>query len=98
MAKLGADVTVTDLAPNLALLQHNCAANGMPHHEGGSKSVEFICVTQCCLLGPEGRHADGQAHTPAGAGVLYMHTAGVTGDSSGFMHCQAPCYLPSSHG
>jgi hypothetical protein len=28
MAKLGGHVTVTDLAPNLPLLQQNCAANG----------------------------------------------------------------------
>lgn len=28
LAKLGADVTATDLAPNLPLLQQNCIANG----------------------------------------------------------------------
>lgn len=28
MAKLGAEVTLTDLAGNLPLLQHNCRANG----------------------------------------------------------------------
>jgi hypothetical protein len=29
MAKLGGVVTVTDLAPNLPLLQHNCKTNGV---------------------------------------------------------------------
>jgi hypothetical protein len=42
MAKLGADVTVTDLAPNLPLLQHNCSANGTLDHPNSENAI-LLC-------------------------------------------------------
>ncbi|KAF8055749.1 METTL21A [Scenedesmus sp. PABB004] len=60
LAKLGADVTATDLEPNLPLLRENCGANGVPgvavveHRWGtppaGALAAPFDVVVACDVM------------------------------------------------
>jgi hypothetical protein len=60
MAKLGGKVTVTDLAPNLPLLQQNCAANG----------ELLACLSRAVLVVHCLGSAGGSCSTPCMSAVL----------------------------
>ena len=51
LATLGADVLLTDLGPNLPLLQDNCTANGMPAHiPTGMIAFVHLCIRLAAIL------------------------------------------------
>ena len=48
LARLGADVLLTDLEPNLPLLAHNCTANGMQPTCTIRLTTHWPCLTLVC--------------------------------------------------
>ena len=68
LARLGADVVLTDLAPNLPLLRDNCEANGM----------RWLSLSTGTMLYPTHKHAIAMAIHGECTGGVWSDTYGIT--------------------